>query len=245
MQNMVILTVIWAPAVEEAFFRLFLLNAFRKVSGRNLDALLGSSFFFMVIHITRYYADPLALTWMFLSSLFMGLLFIATRQLWPAIITHSLGNFVEHSITNTLDSSWGFYGWILLPFLPILIVIGIYTAIILLRNSDIPSARKFPEWLWKPVESTTYRSIAALLGLMIGFFTLLFFFPFSYGVTFYLLAWTGLPWFNPSPTVSLALPSITFIVIFTFSLVFVALLVNIVSTWKSSSNVKIESPLQG
>jgi membrane protease YdiL (CAAX protease family) len=78
--------VVFAPFVEEIFFRGFLFQGFRQKYGW-ISAMLLSSTIFAAAHL-----DPVALIPTFVLGLVLAYLFQRSNSLWPGIILHFLIN---------------------------------------------------------------------------------------------------------------------------------------------------------
>lgn len=89
--------VVGAPVSEEAFYRLFLLNLFVGLTGRRFLGLIVTSILFDLNHISVKYAQyPIAIVpvmiVMIAPALILGLVFLYSQNLGPAIATHSALN---------------------------------------------------------------------------------------------------------------------------------------------------------
>lgn len=78
--------VVFAPFVEEIFFRGFLFQGFRQKYGW-VRAMLLSSVIFAVVHL-----DPASLIPTFILGLVLAYLYQRSNSLWPGIILHFLVN---------------------------------------------------------------------------------------------------------------------------------------------------------
>jgi membrane protease YdiL (CAAX protease family) len=78
--------VVFAPFVEEIFFRGFLFQGFRQKYGW-VSAMLVSSAVFAVAHL-----DPVALIPTFILGLLLAYLYQRSNSLWPGILLHFLVN---------------------------------------------------------------------------------------------------------------------------------------------------------
>jgi membrane protease YdiL (CAAX protease family) len=78
--------ILFAPFVEEIFFRGFLFQGFRQKYGW-VNAMLVSSAVFAVAHL-----DPVALIPTFILGLLLAYLYQRANSLWPGIILHFLVN---------------------------------------------------------------------------------------------------------------------------------------------------------
>lgn len=81
-----IVSVIFAPVIEEIFFRGFLFQGFRQRYGW-IPALLLSSGIFAAAHL-----DPFVFIPTFLLGAVMGYIYHRSNSLWPGIILHFLNN---------------------------------------------------------------------------------------------------------------------------------------------------------
>lgn len=81
--------VVFAPLVEEIFFRGFVFQGFRQKYGW-VSAMLLSSAVFAVAHL-----DPVALIPTFILGLLLAYLYHRSNSLWPGIILHFLVNGVS------------------------------------------------------------------------------------------------------------------------------------------------------
>ena len=80
--------VIWVPFVEELFFRGFLLTYWIPKYGRARSILLVSLvFMFAHSHPGLYFP-------VFMSSVLISYLFIKTKSLWPAFLSHATLNLL-------------------------------------------------------------------------------------------------------------------------------------------------------
>lgn len=79
---------LWGPAVEEIFFRGFLLGGLRNKLGY-WPALLVSSGIFSLFHIQPGLYVPT-----FLLGLAFGWVYLKTRSIWPAIFAHTVHNTI-------------------------------------------------------------------------------------------------------------------------------------------------------
>lgn len=82
----VLVGVIFAPLVEETFFRGFLFQGFRQKYGWGKGALLSSAIF-AIGHL-----DPVALIPTFILGLLLAYMYHRTNSVWPGIILHFLNN---------------------------------------------------------------------------------------------------------------------------------------------------------
>ncbi len=80
--------VVWVPFVEELFFRGFLLTSWIPNYGHAKSILLVS-LVFMFVHSHPGLYFPV-----FTSSLFLSYLFIKTKSLWPAVLSHAALNLL-------------------------------------------------------------------------------------------------------------------------------------------------------
>ena len=80
--------VVWVPFVEELFFRGFLLTSWIPKYG-HVKSILLVSLVFMFVHSHPGLYFPV-----FTSSLFISYLFIKTKSLWPAFLSHAALNLL-------------------------------------------------------------------------------------------------------------------------------------------------------
>ena len=79
---------------EELLIRGYLLSYFQKHYG-TLLAVLVTSIFFVCIHLTNDHVDGIAITHLFLSGVFLSLLFVHYQNLWVPIGVHFAWNFLQ------------------------------------------------------------------------------------------------------------------------------------------------------
>ncbi len=80
--------VVWVPFVEELFFRGFLLTSWIPKYG-HVKSILLVSLVFMFVHSHPGLYFPV-----FMSSLLISYLFIKTKSLWPAFLSHAALNLL-------------------------------------------------------------------------------------------------------------------------------------------------------
>jgi len=80
--------VLWVPFVEELFFRGFLLTSWISQYGHTKSIILVS-LVFMFVHSHPGLYFPV-----FMSSLLISYLFIKTKSLWPAFLSHAALNLI-------------------------------------------------------------------------------------------------------------------------------------------------------
>lgn len=82
----ILVGVIFAPIVEELFFRGFLFQGFRQKYGWVIGALLSSAIFGLA------HLDPVALIPTFILGLLLAYMYQRSNSVWPGIILHVLVN---------------------------------------------------------------------------------------------------------------------------------------------------------
>lgn len=229
--------VLLAPVVEEIFFRLFLLNLLQKWTGRNIHALFISSFIFMTMHISSYYATPIGLLIVFVYGLMFGGAFIISKRLWPGIIAHSMLN-----LSATLSTFYGsvITGWIghitLVPGLLIIVGGGIWLVSRWWDYENQSVKNEVRNWFVSPISEIRAFWLLLWVGVLSLFATLLFVFhQVADGFPFYLLEWTNLPWFaKPNVNSPTAPPLTTGVILLALLITVIPLLMDMFHIWNQS-----------
>lgn len=92
----VFLLLIFAPVVEEMFFRKVILD--RLMVMGTVPAVIASAVFFAIPHV--FSQGPAQMLYTFVLGLVFAYATVRTKKLWPAMILHSMSNFYGGFLTS-------------------------------------------------------------------------------------------------------------------------------------------------